>query len=1149
MTGDPALFARYGERLETFRFDPTAPAPVDCGERLAAVRAALPALPADCAGLDCEGVRAHLDARAEHVRDALRPFHAHCMERLAVTALHTPHAFQVLFAHTLLLDAVHRFAFETALAEFPALLHLRRLEAADALATRQAQLPRRRERLAALARELERDPVHDADAEEPGHYDYLARIATEQRTELDELERSVAALEAARPALDACATDAGTVAARLVLYARGGYGRAEMSFTSDVDTGYALDAEGLAPAQKEVYHELVLRVERLLHEAGLETAHQFFELGEDLSRFTEPDTLHTIPSILESRALAGNAGVLEALQAEFRAALPFERLVRRKIEEFDEQPLPDYTAMDLKEERGGLRSIQVPLWLLGITHEARSYTSVELLELARAKGLLSVWEVSRLLLALELLYDLRNFLGAAERYYYDREARESGFYVHEFAGNRLNDPLARLYLFRTQRFESIDAFDTYRLRLVAEVQQIAPRLLARVLDRTVSHHLGGFRVSVHLGHKRIIAVESAGAEAAGADPGEALPLQRFSDARALLTLLAYIATTGYTLTAELEDALAGVVTRLALPEDAAGRAEQAALLSELMGAPFAHRALETLFAVSDPLEPALPTLIGRFVPAFDAAVFLLRRFDGQTVPLHTHIVRSVAGSEAELAALRRQRPELYELLGPLDVLALKWALLLQALGRLPGASRRPSQIAERAAEVLAALGYEDPELERRVRLLIEHHATVAALARTATYMDQALARYFEIAGRDLANVTLLYLVNLAVLQAQGEATEVDVASLRAMFHEANEMLGEMRGFPMEERSLELINVYFDRKKQDLVTDTRLHLLLQRVIAHGLHPAVLEPLRHGDPDVRARVQAAAERLDGLQREIVLGGHSPGEQARLEERLLQGLRHELGRETVRTLTAEYDEVLSWFFAGFPNRYLMASLPEELGAELAKFAHFREANVIVDVVSGAHGASEGLLIYLHGLSRPHTRVAYALSRSRVDINSGKVNCVELAPDDRAYCYYFQIATLDPEERLVGRDLELMIATESPPELALPERSARYQRQGARVEFRGDDAKGYRVVAQAGRFQREDAALPHLRVVLRDEPYLFYRVARAFDLFDVEVCQALITTIGNQVVDYFYLTPDDYERLRASSFEEVLISLAHSDLLAMAR
>jgi UTP:GlnB (protein PII) uridylyltransferase len=283
--------------------------------------------------------------------------------------------------------------------------------------------------------------------------------------------------------------------------------------------------------------------------------------------------------------------------------------------------------------------------------------------------------------------------------------------------------------------------------------------------------------------------------------------------------------------------------------------------------------------------------------------------------------------------------------------------------------------------------------------------------------------------------------------------------------------------------------------------------------------------------------------------VLGAVSPAEQARLEERLLQELRSRLGREAVATLTAGHDALLSWFFAGFANRYLMASLPGQLAAQLAKFAHFRETRVIVDVVPGPQGAADGLLIYIRGLSRPHTRVAYALSRSRLDIGSGKVNRVELSGAEHAYCYYFQVSRLDFEVPLAARDLELMIAGESPPELSFPTRTQRYERTGVRVEFQGDDRKGYHVVPRGGRFEREDVSYHHLRVVLRDEPYLFYKVTRAFDLFDAEVQQALITTIGNQVVDYFYLRPEDYERLRNSRFEEVLIDLVHSDLLAVAR
>ena len=105
------------------------------------------------------------------------------------------------------------------------------------------------------------------------------------------------------------------------------------------------------------------------------------------------------------------------------------------------------------------------------------------------------------------------------------------------------------------------------------------------------------------------------------------------------------------------------------------------------------------------------------------------------------------------------------------------------------------------------------------------------------------------------------------------------------------------------------------------------------------------------------------------------------------------------------------------------------------------------------------------------------------------------------------------------------------------------------SRVEFRGDDGKGYRIRRKGGHYQRISLPLPHIRVVLRDEPFLLYKVSQVFDLYGVSLEQALITTTGNQVVDYFYLDPEEYERLRNSSFEEAFVRTMNSDLLQVAR
>ena len=44
------------------------------------------------------------------------------------------------------------------------------------------------------------------------------------------------------------------------------------------------------------------------------------------------------------------------------------------------------------------------------------------------------------------------------------------------------------------------------------------------------------------------------------------------------------------------------------------------------------------------------------------------------------------------------------------------------------------------------------------------------------------------------------------------------------------------------------------------------------------------------------------------------------------------------------------------------------------------------------------------------------------------------------------------------------------------------------------------------------------------------------AFERVDVKIQQAVITTIGHQVIDTFYIKPDDLEKLNLSDYEEYL-------------
>ena len=305
----------------------------------------------------------------------------------------------------------------------------------------------------------------------------------------------------------------------------------------------------------------------------------------------------------------------------------------------------------------------------------------------------------------------------------------------------------------------------------------------------------------------------------------------------------------------------------------------------------------------------------------------------------------------------------------------------------------------------------------------------------------------------------------------------------------------------------------------------------------METALYRPLAEISPPEWERMAPKTGEISALQRQILLGLKGGKEQERHISQMVQTLRHHIRDETAIALTGAENEGITWFFSAFPNRYLLSTNPATLATQLAKFADFKTARIKVDVVPSQGGHPEGLLIYTRQLPDSHSRVAYSLSRKRLNILSGKVNRVNFHEGGHGYCYYFQISRLSSETTLFPRDLETMILSEAPPEPGPAERRSPYRTLGVRVTFRGDDGKGYLVEPDGAEFRRRSVPYQSIQIVLRDEPYLYYKVSRAFDQFKVDVKQALITTTGNQVMDYFYLETADYDRLRNAHFEEAFI------------
>ncbi|MCH8884749.1 MAG: 50S ribosome-binding GTPase, partial [SAR324 cluster bacterium] len=551
------------------------------------LRAGLPPA-ADAAGGSPGEIQVCLAQRAEAIHAAFGGFYRERRGELERSSLAAGHAYGILHGHTRLVDALHRFAFEFALEDLLPLLKMRCSEWATELTFTRTQLEQKVRQMAEFATQTAAADVEPGDT--PSQRAYYRDIEAGLGQEHAALEARIAALEAKLSAGRTFRLDRRSVERRLAAFARGGYGRAELGFASDLDTGYCIDGRGLAPGESEPLRELILRMEALLRGAGLETVHQYFEIGEDLSRFARPEAQHTITSVLEGRVVVGSAALLRELQEQFRGLVGFERFAARKLEEFRSQHVPSLSAMDLKEDAGGLRSIQIPLWLAGLAHEAESYSMAGLLALAHREGLLTPGEAERLAQALELLHDLRNgiaVLPPAPNYAAPNvanrggEARNSGA-----AHSNLLDAAAKArYVEGKRRFATVDDLERYRLRLVDDVRRLSHKLAGKVLDRTVVRRSGSLDVTVHLKSGTITALTPRGGPPSGL-------AELLREERCLLGLFEFVAETGYRFADEIRERLAELVPGAVPARGDGTREARAQAFWRIMNGPSAHRAME-----------------------------------------------------------------------------------------------------------------------------------------------------------------------------------------------------------------------------------------------------------------------------------------------------------------------------------------------------------------------------------------------------------------------------------------------------------------------------------------------------------------------------------------------------------------------------
>ena len=1039
------------------------------------------------------------------------------------------------------MDSIIQAAFDFALNDLPLLrrLHVEQME--TELHYKQRILPEKQEKLGRVERELENIPSQGGEREEREMRRYYQKICGDLQNDIEEHAERVGQLEELLETARDCPVDREFVEAHLVIFARGGYGRGELSLASDRDLGYCLDTEQLAPGQAEVVRQLVIRIETLLNAAQVTTAHQYFEIDEDLTRFQQGSMLQTIPSILESRVLVGSQRLAERLKQHFFEILPYEPYVLEKINTYLQTERPQLNQADLKYDLGGLRSLQIPLWIAAATFGVFPSYTAEMIALLIKQRLLSPRQAFKLCQALEFTYDLRNFTGAARDHYFDEEARHSGCRGEDLLPNVINDNMERLYLLKKPRFQDVDDFDRYRLQMQDTIQQLSRALLRNILERHVVRTFQTFQVTVYLRQRRIIEINAL-------EGMPQVPLSLiFSDPLKLLDLFIYIGKVGYDLSFELKDEMADLLQSLTVEVVQSRTPELSEKFSELMMTPYVDQALRIMLEIADPIglnDPAffggttaqryLPdTLLGRFIPECNQMHFLLRNLSYHQYPVSIHSLNAVQAAEEELQILQKQYPELYQYLQPKHVLALKWAVLFHDVGKIDPRTRHQISGTSIAVRALERLGYTDPELFGSVSLMIAHHMTVVQLSKTSAYFDQAIQQFFEIANRDLVNVILLFLVNISDYRSVSDVTAKDTRTLRTFFEETYRVYAEMRSSGQLNDAMDAINSYLDRKKQDLEFDTRINLLIQQGLQNSIEDALYAPVAQIQPQEYERLQKGHEELEQHWRLLKMGSLDEKGLSQITEKLIRTIRQYLSPETINALINPYRRQLEWFFAAFPNRFLLSSSSAILAQQMMRFENWA-SEATVSVLTNPRGRPVGLLVFVREAPQIHSRIAYALSRRQINIEGAKMNRIAFADGRSAYCYYLQI-TVRSSAMIFPRELEHSILYDSPPQLDLDQQHFLHNPR-LQLEFLEDDEKGYVVQEVDGHFVRMARSYLRVKLTLEDAPLIFYKIANSFDRFEVPVQQSLITTTGFQVNDYFYILQQDLERLRSSGFEEVV-------------
>ncbi len=259
--------------------------------------------------------------------------------------------------------------------------------------------------------------------------------------------------------------------AHVSLAAVGGYGRAELLPNSDVDVLVLIDDKNLSEAARAQINTAVEHWLGSLWDAGLAPSHSVRTISECV-QFCHED-LATETAMIEGRLVAGDQKVFDAFYAQFYKVFQTRTFWRNKIAEknaryarFEETPFS--LEPNCKESPGGLRDLQLMLWLSKSSGIAQNWADLHTLGWLNERQTKLIQKCETLLLAIRahlhimtrrsenrLLFDLQGGLAQAFGFMDADGKRASEFLMQNYyLAAKINSIRMKLFL---QKFEDFIA--------------------------------------------------------------------------------------------------------------------------------------------------------------------------------------------------------------------------------------------------------------------------------------------------------------------------------------------------------------------------------------------------------------------------------------------------------------------------------------------------------------------------------------------------------------------------------------------------------------------------------------------------------------------------------------------------------------------